>query len=95
MDAHVTRWHTEANAAAWSAERASWDAGEDMICSTAEMFDDMMFARLESEASKFVHAADPQDVRRWLVPGLTGGPLLEVVIEDGELYDAITGRPVP
>ncbi len=50
-DRDVSQWHTEANEAAWSAERASWDAGgEDMILTSSELFSDCMFAGLDAEA---------------------------------------------
>ncbi|GAB6858891.1 hypothetical protein [Microbacterium xylanilyticum] len=94
-DRDVSQWHTEANEAAWSAERASWDAGEDMILTSSELFSDCMFAGLDAEASKHIHATDPEDARLWLVPGLSGGPLVEVELYDGELFDVITGRRIP
>ncbi|MDQ4213266.1 hypothetical protein RBR11_05000 [Microbacterium sp. ASV81] len=62
---------------------------------TSEVFDALMFARLDSEASKYVHAADRDDSRRWLVPGASGGPLREVVAEGADLFDALTGQLVP
>ncbi|WP_460003802.1 hypothetical protein [Microbacterium xylanilyticum] len=94
-DAHLRHWWTEGHEARWNAERAAWEAGEDMILTSAELLGDCMAAGLTAEATKHVHATDPADTRIWLIPGLTGGPLVEVYVDDGELYDVTTGRRIP
>lgn len=93
-DVFLRQWWTPEHEEHWTAERAAVEAGEDMIMSTCEVFDALMFARLDAEASRYIHDADRDDSRRWLVPGRSGGPLREIVIDGADLYDAQTGQLV-
>lgn len=85
-DGQLTLWWTKGAEDRWKAERVDWTAGKAMICTTVEVFDALMAAGLDREASRFTHAADRADSRRWLIPGVEGGRLAEVVQHDGDWY---------
>ncbi|WP_460529315.1 hypothetical protein [Humibacter ginsengiterrae] len=80
-DVFLQQWWTAGHEARWLAERAQWEAGEAMICSTVEMFRACMFAGLDREAARFTFANDRDDSRWWLVPGSEGGRVVECDVE--------------
>ena len=77
-NASLAQWHTAGNEKRWREERALWEAGEAMICSTMEMFSACMAVGLDREAGMFTFAADRDGSRHWLVPGwIDGGIVVE------------------